>query len=40
MKELADGTQVIARMYYLLDYNDLSNKDYIKNVLKNMHLRN
>jgi hypothetical protein len=34
MKELSDGTQVVARMYYyLLDFNDMTNWDYIRNVL-------
>jgi hypothetical protein len=34
MKELADGTHVVARMYYyLLDFNDMTGWDYIRNVL-------
>jgi len=34
MKELSDGTQVVARMYYyLLDFNDLTSWDYIRNTL-------
>jgi hypothetical protein len=40
MKELADGTQVIARMYYyLLDFNDLTNWEYIRNVLQKSTLK-
>ena len=33
MKELSDGTKVVARMYYyLLDFNDRTNWNYIRNV--------
>lgn len=40
MKELADGTQVPARMYYyLLDFNDATNFEYIRNVLRKKALR-
>lgn len=40
MKELADGTQVVARMYYyLLDFNDMTNWDYIRNVFQKNVLR-
>ena len=40
MKKLADGTKVVARMYYyLLDFNDLTNWDYIRNILKKNTLR-
>jgi len=40
MKELADGTQVVARMYYyLLDFNDLTSWEYIRNVLQKNALR-
>ena len=43
MKELIDGTKVVARMYYyLLDYNDLTGWEYIrkkfkKNSLSELH---
>ena len=40
MKELADGTQVVARMYYyLLDFNDITRWEYIRNVLQKNALR-
>jgi len=40
MKELADGTQVVARMYYyLLDFNDLTNWSFMRLELKKNALR-
>jgi len=40
MKELADGTQVVARMYYyLLDFNDLTGWNYIRTELKKNALK-
>ena len=40
MKELADGTQVVARMYYyLLDFNDLTNWSYMRLELKKNALK-
>ena len=34
MKELSDGTQVVARMYYyLLDFNEMTNWRYIREAL-------
>lgn len=43
MKELADGTSVVARMYYyLLDFNDMTHwefirKEFHKNTLKELN---
>ena len=35
MIKLADGSQVVARMYhYLLDFNDMTGWEYIRNVFK------
>ncbi len=40
MKDLADGTRVVARMYYyLLDFNDMTRWEYIINVLQKNALR-
>ncbi len=40
MKVLADGTKVVSRMYYyLLDFNDITDWDYIKNTLKKNALK-
>lgn len=35
MKVLVDGTKVVSRMYYyLLDFNDITGRDYIRNTLR------
>jgi hypothetical protein len=40
MRELSDGTKVAARMYYyLLDFNDMTGFEYIRNVLKKNALK-
>ena len=40
MKVLADGTKVVSRMYYyLLDFNDLTNWDYMRNTLRKNALK-
>lgn len=40
MKQLADGTKVVSRMYYyLLDFNDMTNWDYIRNTFQKNALR-
>lgn len=40
MRVLVDGTKVVSRMYYyLLDFNDITDWDYIRNTLKKNALR-